>query len=139
MLSRLISLRRGICERAKCPHLSSLKFDDPCAECPAGHWGVYDIIDCNAHVEIIDCGENEKIEPAKEWPLILKPLKLLAKPEDRGLGDIIARKIGPIGGEKYKRWYEKTFGKSCGCDIRQEVWNERYPLPSKKLALTVLL
>lgn len=133
MLSRLVDLRRGICERAKCLHLSTLDFADPCAECPAGHWGVYDIIDCKAHIEMIDdCGADEKVQPPKEWPLFLRPLKLLAKPEDKGLGDIIARKIGPIGGEKYKRWYEKTFGKSCNCEIRQETWNKRYPLPAKK-------
>ncbi len=63
-----------------------------------------------------------------EWPLFLRPVKLLSRPGDRGLGDIIARTIGPIGGEAYKAWYVQTFGKSCGCEARQEDLNARYPL-----------
>ena len=63
-----------------------------------------------------------------KWPLILQPMKLLAQPGDKGLGDILARKIGPIGGDAFKAWYKATFGKSCGCDPRQESWNKKYPL-----------
>lgn len=63
-----------------------------------------------------------------QWPKLLLPLKLFAVPEDKGLGDIIARKIGPIGGDLYKAWYLKVFGKSCGCSQRQEDWNRNYPL-----------
>jgi len=62
------------------------------------------------------------------WPLFLQPLKLLAKPEDKGLGDIIERTIGPIGGDAYKAWYEATFGKPCRCTKREDQLNERYPL-----------
>lgn len=63
-----------------------------------------------------------------EWPLFLRPVKLLARDGDKGLGDIIARTIGPIGGDKYKAWYLRTFGRPCGCEIRQEDLNARYPL-----------
>lgn len=63
-----------------------------------------------------------------DWPWILVPLKLLAQPEDRGLGDIVARTIGPIGGDAYKAWYLTIFGKSCGCDERQESLNTIFPL-----------
>jgi len=63
-----------------------------------------------------------------EWPLILKPLLLFAKPEDKGLGDIIAHKIGPIGGDAFKVWFLETFGKECGCEARQEKWNALYPI-----------
>lgn len=66
-------------------------------------------------------------EPQK-WPTLALPMKLLAKPGDKGLGDIVARVIGPIGGDAFKAWYAATFGKSCGCEVRQEVWNRRYPL-----------
>lgn len=62
------------------------------------------------------------------WPLILMPLKLLAKEEDRGLGDIVARTVGPIGGEAWKKWHLRVFGRPCGCKERQEDWNLMYPL-----------
>jgi len=66
--------------------------------------------------------------PKPEWPAVLLPLKLLAEPGDRGAGDIIARKIGPIGGDVFKFWFKMTFGKSCGCGKRQEALNQRWPL-----------
>lgn len=63
-----------------------------------------------------------------DWPFILKPFKLLAKEGDRGLGDIAARVIGPVGGDAYKTWHLKTFGKPCGCGERQNSLNIDYPL-----------
>lgn len=63
-----------------------------------------------------------------DWPWMILPVKLLAVPEDRGIGDIIARTIGPIGGDAFKRWHLTIFGKSCGCKERQEDWNIRFPL-----------
>lgn len=65
---------------------------------------------------------------ATPWPGVLLPLKLLAKEGDRGAGDIIARVIGPIGGNAFKAWYKITFGKNCGCGNRQEALNARWPL-----------
>lgn len=62
------------------------------------------------------------------WPLVLIPLKALAKEGDRGSGDIIARTVGPIGGEAFKKWYKLLFGKDCGCGNRQEALNRRWPL-----------
>jgi len=62
------------------------------------------------------------------WPLVLGPLKLLAKEGDRGAGDIIARVIGPIGGEAFKKWYRQLFGADCGCGKRQEFLNLKWPL-----------
>jgi hypothetical protein len=62
------------------------------------------------------------------WPLILMPLKLLAQSGDRGLGDIVERVVGPIGGDLYKIWYRKIFGKPCGCQERKENLNTEYPL-----------
>ena len=75
-------------------------------------------------------GKLKKETNRPEWPLVLQPMKLLAKPEDTGLGDIVERLIGPIGGEAFKAWYLKTFGKACGCEMRKESWNRRYPLES---------
>ena len=62
------------------------------------------------------------------WPKILLPLKLLAQPGDRGLGDIIERVIGPIGGEAFKAWHLKVFGRPCGCAARRDAWNAKYHL-----------
>lgn len=79
-------------------------------------------------------GVEQSINPESEqktrkpWPLVLLPLKLLAEPNDKGLGDIIARTIGPIGGDEFKAWYKATFGKDCSCDNRQEALNIRWPL-----------
>ena len=64
----------------------------------------------------------------RSWPMALISLKLLAKEGDRGAGDIIARMIGPIGGDAFKKWYRAIFGKSCGCGARQEILNARWPL-----------
>ncbi len=62
------------------------------------------------------------------WFLQLNVMRLLAKPTDRGLGDIVERTIGPVGGDAYKFWYEKTFSKPCGCTKRKDNLNERFPL-----------
>lgn len=70
----------------------------------------------------------QPIEP-EPWPTILLPLKLIAKQGDRGAGDIIARVIGPIGGDAFKLWYKATFGRDCGCGNRQDALNRRWPLP----------
>lgn len=39
MKARTARVRRNICEAAKCPHLDTIDYTDPCAVCPAGHWG----------------------------------------------------------------------------------------------------
>jgi len=93
--------------------------------------------------QIVSCYEDRKPYPnlftnppsyvqrglkGPDWPLLLRPFKLLAKPEDRGLGDIIERVIGPIGGDAYKSWHQNIFGKPCSCTERQESLNRDYPL-----------
>ncbi len=70
---------------------------------------------------------------SREWPVILRPMKLLATKDDKGLGDIIARTIGPVGGDAFKKWYKKIFGRECGCDTRQEFWNITYPLQKEEV------
>ncbi len=74
--------------------------------------------------EVIDQTTNS----IQEWPLALKPLKLLCRPGDKGLGDIVERVIGPVGGDSYKAWYEKVFGVPCGCIKRIDNLNQRFPL-----------
>lgn len=66
--------------------------------------------------------------PRHEWPTWAVALEKLAIPEDKGIGDVIARTIGPIGGNSFKSWYGKIFNKSCGCNARQANYNAKYPL-----------
>lgn len=67
-------------------------------------------------------------KPSPKWPFVLEPLKLLAKEGDRGLGDIVERAVGKVGGDAYKKWYQRIFGRPCGCNERQEDLNRDFPL-----------
>lgn len=66
--------------------------------------------------------------PAQNWPVWAKALKLVAKPEDKGIGDVVARLIGNENSEAFEAWYLRTLGKPCGCKGRHEQWNRMYPL-----------
>ncbi len=63
-----------------------------------------------------------------EWPIWAKALKQLSKPEDKGIGDVVARMIGDEKSEAFKVWHLATFGKACNCTARRERWNRLYPL-----------
>jgi hypothetical protein len=63
-----------------------------------------------------------------KWPKWAKALKHLAQPEDKGIGDVVARMIGAGNSAAFKAWYKLTFGKDCGCTDRQADWNRKYPL-----------
>jgi hypothetical protein len=69
--------------------------------------------------------QNQYVD-RKNWPLILRPLRLKAQSGDRGLGDIVARTI-PKGAE-FKAWFKKYLAIDCGCDQRQDWLNAQYPL-----------
>ncbi len=66
--------------------------------------------------------------PRKDWPLWTKALAILAKPEDKGIGDVVARTIGAENSEAFKKWFKATTGKDCGCTGRQKRYNLQYPL-----------
>ncbi len=66
--------------------------------------------------------------PYHNWPLWAKTLVLLAKPEDKGIGDVVLRTIGETNSYKFKAWHKLTFGKDCNCAARQARWNAQYPL-----------
>lgn len=66
--------------------------------------------------------------PAK-WPAYARILARIRNSDDAGIGDTIARVIGPVGGEAYKTWFKRLFGKPCGCQERQDELNRRYPYP----------
>jgi len=62
-----------------------------------------------------------------EWPAWAKAIARLKAHPDVGVGDTIARVIGPVGGDAYKVWFKRLFGKSCGCHERQADLNRSYP------------
>lgn len=66
-------------------------------------------------------------KPFGQWPLWAKALSLLKSDTDAGIGDTVARTIGDSNSAKFKEWYKKTFGKSCGCNARQNKWNVEFP------------
>ncbi len=69
--------------------------------------------------------------PRDQWPQWAKAIAKRAKPEDKGVGDVVARTIGAETSGAFKAFYEMTFGKPCGCNGRQKLWNIKYPLNSK--------
>lgn len=74
----------------------------------------------------------QKYRPIINWPMspfgvMARTLKLFRTPDDKGVGDTLARIVGPIGGDAYKVWFKETFGRTCGCTERQEKINEQFP------------
>lgn len=65
--------------------------------------------------------------PRAEWPAWAKTVSLLSKPQDVGVGDTVARTIGPATSETFKAWYQTLFKATCGCERRQAEWNARFP------------
>ncbi len=66
--------------------------------------------------------------PRKDWPIWAKALAMLFRPEDKGIGDVVARTVGAENSEAFKKWFKATTGKDCGCTGRQRRWNIEYPL-----------
>lgn len=99
---------------------------------------IVDYLCANVSVQCYDDGKeirNKYSDPppkrgvrSPKWPFVLEPLKLLAKDGDKGLGDIVERVIGKVGGEEYKKWYAKIFGRPCSCNERRDSLNADYPL-----------
>lgn len=73
-------------------------------------------------------GTVNNIPPDYEWPLLLRPLKWTARPQERGMGDIVERLIGADTSETFKRWWAENFKSDCGCNARKEWLNRRFPL-----------
>ncbi len=69
--------------------------------------------------------------PRKDWPLWAKVLANRSRTEDKGIGDVAARMIGAETSAAFKAWFKVTFGKDCGCNGRQKLWNIKYPLNLK--------
>lgn len=65
--------------------------------------------------------------PRAEWPRLARWLAKLARPGELGLGDVVARYAGAVGGERFKKIYKKLTGAGCGCEARQDALNAMYP------------
>jgi hypothetical protein len=61
------------------------------------------------------------------WPRWAKLTADLAMPDDKGVGDVVARLASRVGGDAYKR-LRKSIGWPCKCNQRQDALNARYPL-----------
>jgi hypothetical protein len=68
--------------------------------------------------------------PYDQWPLRFRLLAKLATPQDAGLGDVVERIVGPVGGSAFKKWFKLATRRDCGCNQRIQTWNELYPLPA---------
>ncbi len=69
--------------------------------------------------------------PSDQWPLWAKALAMKSTPDDKGIGDVVARMIGDENSATFKAWHLATFGTPCGCNGRQKLWNTKYPLNLK--------
>ena len=65
--------------------------------------------------------------PVAKWPEWAKAIALGRQPQDQGVGDTVARVIGPVASGAFKTWYFALFRRHCGCEQRQREWNARYP------------
>lgn len=62
-----------------------------------------------------------------KWPTMARMVAKLRRPEDKGLGDTVARNIKWLKGDTLASWYKKLTGKDCGCSDRQQALNTDYP------------
>jgi len=98
-----------------------------------------DGISLSDHVKVSGCPLNKfqaeyanmppdsRAIPRDEWPVWAKALALVSTDADKGIGDTVARAIGPKCSAAFKSWHMTVFGKSCGCKARQSEWNQLYP------------
>lgn len=81
-----------------------------------------------AHRRLVAKFQGSK--PAEEWPLWALLAGLwFRQPGDLGVGDTIARELGGVGSESFKRHHELLFGiwvKPCGCAGQVASWNALY-------------
>lgn len=68
----------------------------------------------------------------QDWPLFQKWVAKLHKSADKGTGDTINRMLG-LEGVLFKRAISAA-GFSCGCDNRQQEYNEKYPYNEEFMA-----
>ncbi|HWD94100.1 MAG TPA: hypothetical protein VG938_17345 [Verrucomicrobiae bacterium] len=62
-----------------------------------------------------------------QWPLWAHAVARFGRDSDVGLGDTIVHLIGGTRSERFKKWFGRKFGRSCGCVERQKWLNRRFP------------
>lgn len=65
--------------------------------------------------------------PREEWPIWAKAIALAASPEDKGVGDTVARTIGDRNSARFKAWFKTIFDRDCNCADRHAAWDTLYP------------
>ncbi|HXT10394.1 MAG TPA: hypothetical protein VN873_02440 [Candidatus Angelobacter sp.] len=65
--------------------------------------------------------------PITEWPLWARAVAKIRRPTDMGLGDTVVHLIGNTRSEKFRKWFHRKFGRTCGCTERQRWLNQKYP------------
>jgi hypothetical protein len=65
--------------------------------------------------------------PRDKWPLWTCAIAKLRRTQDTGLGDTIVHLIGDTRSERFKKWFLRKFGRSCGCTERQRWLNQNFP------------
>ncbi len=65
--------------------------------------------------------------PESEWPWSVRAIAKLRSPEDKGVGDTIARNLSHFGADAFKTIYKNIFSGDCGCGDRQAKLNEAFP------------
>jgi hypothetical protein len=84
--------------------------------------------DLERHIAYVRTNSVPQTITRDQWPTWAKAIAQFAKPEDKGIGDVVARTIGNENSEAFKKWFKATTGKDCGCTGRQRRWNLEYPL-----------
>lgn len=62
-----------------------------------------------------------------DWPLFIRVIAKFEKSGETGVGDTVVRLIGKGRSDAFKKWFDRKFGKSCGCTERQRWLNARFP------------
>jgi hypothetical protein len=65
--------------------------------------------------------------PQEKWPLWVKTIAKFHRDGDTGIGDTIVHLIGDTNSARFKTWFQRKFGRSCGCTERQRWLNQKYP------------
>jgi hypothetical protein len=65
--------------------------------------------------------------PRDQWPMWARAIAKFRCDSDVGLGDTIVHLIGDTRSERFKKWFSRKFGRSCGCVERRKFLNCRFP------------
>ena len=68
-----------------------------------------------------------RIEPADQWPTWANAVAKFRRKTDTGLGDTLQALIGDARSAKFKAWFTRKFGVSCGCSERRNWLNRKFP------------